>query len=1229
MRRSPVSHVCLTFVVYGLGLASLSGLLGGCGVGYPLAAILATSDDGGSDAVSTSAASIDPVPRQVDSVRVDYQLFDEVEPALEVAFEFALPFQPFQPATELVGAPSEGTAALDAAPRADGGVPHVFVWDAKADLGDGAFEGVVFRTFEGVVLRILPGASATGQLSAPFIVGNDPPVLVAEPAQLLQRGLVPLSYLLTDSTADPVEVDVEVVGVGPATIAFGSTTGLQARRAAEGGLPVSLGWSSLEDVTGNELVTLRATPRDAFEVGVSVDLDVLLDNSDAPTVFLEPIARQVGDIVIDLSVFDLNAEAVDIDTTFVATNGAETIGPLPLTLSTGSLVGVASDVAGVPLSIAWNSRSDLTFVNPGPVTEATLTFTPTDASGEVGEPASATILIGAAAPALALDPVGGVVSGLVPLRVTLTGPGNPGDLSTVTGTFTTDTDSTPRSMSFTPPSQILRTDADSETHVLLWNALADVEAESATVTVQLVGTNSEVTPALVSAPATQTFTVSNRDEVVASIDLPFAGDCFDARGGKNVPIVFRVFDAQSDPVSARVEIDLGDVRGFHVIPGGELAGLPSAPGGALITLDYDPAADDVVPTGGDVDNATLRVTVADQATGEGPRATAGPFKIDLNEPPSVFAARVNGRSVTGGVFVAGTVPIDLAVTDAEGDPAEIEVEVSEDGGATFDAAPLQVVEKTSAEPFATVTFLFDTSPFGPDGPQDIILRFTPRDQLDRDRSLGLGPVSLLRVTVDNDAVPFVFPEPVTGVSSGTVQVPFDAAFVLGDPVEVSVEFAADGDPLSLAPATGTFVDGNGDAITQPLPTDLGGDLVLYGFVWDSVADVANLELGSVLLRFEVSIAGSAVQGDSQDIQLAIDNGLEASAVIGRPDAFQAVPDRRGLQRPTDATAGGGQSWVVDAGNHRVLQFDNLPLSDFDEADLVLGRPGLSVANPVAADDLSVIVDPRGVAFDDATGRLLVTEGTGRILVWAAVPSGSFEAAAIAIEVAPASGRAPDLHGIAAEGGFAYVVDRANHRVLRYDVEAALTAPVGSVVAGVPDLVLGQADAVGNSAGSALDQLDGPRDVSVVDTATRFRLAVADTGNDRVAVWTAQPVQAARSATYTVDAAAAQVAGLTPVGVHLSVDGGLFVSNLADGAVLRFFDVPVAAPTAVDFVLAGFDEPPGRNNTGAAGPLGVGGDARGVLVADPGRNRILVHAEDDGAGGTLLPQTFQPAFAVIG
>ncbi|MHC4831932.1 MAG: NHL repeat-containing protein, partial [Planctomycetota bacterium] len=104
---------------------------------------------------------------------------------------------------------------------------------------------------------------------------------------------------------------------------------------------------------------------------------------------------------------------------------------------------------------------------------------------------------------------------------------------------------------------------------------------------------------------------------------------------------------------------------------------------------------------------------------------------------------------------------------------------------------------------------------------------------------------------------------------------------------------------------------------------------------------------------------------------------------------------------------------------------------------------------------------------------------------------------------------------------------------------------------------------------------------------------------------------------------------TPVGVHLSVDGGLFVSNLADCAVLRFFDVPVAAPTAVDFVLAGFDEPPGRNNTGAAGPLGVGGDARGVLVADPGRNRILVHAEDDGAGGTLLPQTFQPAFAVIG
>lgn len=109
--------------------------LSGCG----LAALGAI---GGATALQKSPKTQPAIPEPVsvvtpatvvfDRVSVDFTLTDPSIQSFDVLVEYSLDRgETFRPATEAIGAPSEGTSGLTSTPA---GIPHIFIWNSFADL---------------------------------------------------------------------------------------------------------------------------------------------------------------------------------------------------------------------------------------------------------------------------------------------------------------------------------------------------------------------------------------------------------------------------------------------------------------------------------------------------------------------------------------------------------------------------------------------------------------------------------------------------------------------------------------------------------------------------------------------------------------------------------------------------------------------------------------------------------------------------------------------------------------------------------------------------------------------------------------------------------------------------------------------------------------------------------------------------------------------------------------
>ena len=355
------------------------------------------------------------------------------------------------------------------------------------------------------------------------------------------------------------------------------------------------------------------------------------------------------------------------------------------------------------------------------------------------------------------------------------------------------------------------------------------------------------------------------------------------------------------------------------------------------------------------------------------------------------------------------------------------------------------------------------------------------------------------------------------------------------------------------------------------PDTLGDDV--YGqpdFVSNS-ANNGNVSPSATSLRSPNSVAvdsgGNVYVSDWNNHRVLYypAGSTTATRVYGQPDFLSFAPNNGGVSATSlngpmgVALDSGGNLYVADSGNHRVLYYP----AGSTTATFVYGQPGFTSNTQnnggVSATSLNA---PRSVALDSGD-NLYVTDGFNhRILYY---PSGSATATRVYGQPNFTSNTF-NKNGLSATSLFAptgvaldsgdnlYAADSANQRVLYY--------PSGETTA---TRVYGQPDFVsntGNNGGVSATSLKDPARVALDDSDNLY---VVDTSNHRVLYYPSGDTTAVRVygqpdfASGTVNNGGLSATSLFyPNGVALDSGGNLYVAESGNNRALRY--LPVATVT---------------------------------------------------------------------
>ncbi len=245
-----------------------------------------------------------------------------------------------------------------------------------------------------------------------------------------------------------------------------------------------------------------------------------------------------------------------------------------------------------------------------------------------------------------------------------------------------------------------------------------------------------------------------------------------------------------------------------------------------------------------------------------------------------------------------------------------------------------------------------------------------------------------------------------------------------------------------------------------------------------------------------------------------DNHQPADVVLGQQDFFSEGPNaagrgpENGLHLPTGVWIVEDQLIVADAWNHRVLVWDGVPEHPDTPPSHAIGQASLSDQEPNSGcgPQGNSLYWPYGVSFLDGWFYVADT-GNRRVLGWNGLPTPGQHADMILGQASasenrenregPVSARSFRWpHAVAGDRLHLYVADAGNHRVLGWtprtneDVDA--------------NILLGQPDVHSNS--ELPYQPQGPQRLRFpyAIACEQNCLAVADTANNRVLLWTALP-----------------------------------------------------------------------------------------------------------------------------
>jgi hypothetical protein len=343
----------------------------------------------------------------------------------------------------------------------------------------------------------------------------------------------------------------------------------------------------------------------------------------------------------------------------------------------------------------------------------------------------------------------------------------------------------------------------------------------------------------------------------------------------------------------------------------------------------------------------------------------------------------------------------------------------------------------------------------------------------------------------------------------------------------------------------------------------------------------------------------------------------ADLVLGQADFTSGTANRGGsptastLAYPFEALRRGTKLLTVDANNHRVLTWDSLPTTDGAAATLVLGQSAFTTNGSGAA--ANQFNSPFG-ADTDGTRLAVADRDNHRVVIWNTFPTTNGQSANLVVGQTGfgTSGSGTSSTGmagpqaVAIAGGKLFVADSGNSRVLAWSSFPAANGQAADLILGQPDFT----SATANNGGTRADSLSSPGGIWSDGT----RLFVADTGNNRVLIWSTLPTANRQPADLVLGQADLTTGSPGTSSSTLNVPYGgaidgtrLLVADQNNHRVLVWDALPTTNGQAADHVLGQPDfttSAPGTSSSTLNFPTRVGSVSGTAWVADTSNFRIV-------------------------
>jgi hypothetical protein len=701
------------------------------------------------------------------------------------------------------------------------------VWRSDRDMGgtdqtDIAFRITPYDNDEGA-----PGRTANFHLD-----NNDLPTITVDTPTGKQTGNVEIVYHLQDTESDASAIAVEYStddGFTWKDATVATRTEIDPTRYSG-----TIIWASEQDEPSVDRtdVRFRVTPLDNDEGLSDTTGPFHLDNNEIPSISLSSVSGELsGDVGFTYDISDTDGDDVDLAVDYSADGGS--------TWTEATVTGETSVISPQDYrgSFTWSSFADI----PGVDSEnVVLRVTPHD--NDAGEPAVTSVMHidNNDPPMISVANIYEEQSGEVTIDYNLSD--TESDNVDIKVEYSVDGGSTWREPTLSGATTGIGSTGYLGT--VTWLAERDVkgtDTDNALIRVTPMDkdTGTAATTALfhVDVDAPPTVTVRPPAEIGRDI----------------VSIGYNINDPESDAVDLVCEYSVDDGITWETanVSGG-VSGVSSV--GYSGTLQWD-ARDDI--NGTDSSDIQFRITPLDADEGEPGVSTA--FRVDVNDPPKVVVHPLEGEQ-------GDEIIIDYDLEDPENDVLSIKAEYSPDAGATWRTAAVTGETSGISSLAYSNSLIWDAKrDLGAVDTTAVQFRITPADG-----DVGESDVATA-INVDTNRAPSVEVEPAMTDTTGDVEMRYRLSDDESDPVNLTVEYSADGG-FTFLPAT---VTGQTSGL-RPGPGS---------FVWRATTDGMGMDLADAVIR--VTPADNDVGETVFTLPFRVDNNHPPTATVDPLGAVKA------------------------------------------------------------------------------------------------------------------------------------------------------------------------------------------------------------------------------------------------------------------------------------------------------------------------------------------------------